>query len=107
VSTYEDRLAALEQKVVILEQSLAVTRSDILKQDLDTRELHYNMTILLGVVGVQGQDIKAIKADLGAVKAGAEAFEKHADQRFDALDKKLDQVLSVLSRLTPGESPRA
>lgn len=86
MSTYDDRLAALEQKVTTLTHDLVATQSDFLThfgglgrsiatlnksvsdQEMDARDLHHNMTILLGVVGDQGQDIKAIRTDLNVVK---------------------------------------
>lgn len=86
MSTYDDRLAALEQKVTTLTHDLVATQSDffthlggfsrsiatlnkaVSDQELSVRDLHHNQTILLGVVGNQGQDIKAIRADLNVVK---------------------------------------
>src|SRR5437667_12305010 len=104
VSTYEDRLTALEQRVTALSHNLVSTQSDIFthfagfnrtvaalssmvsEQEMNTRDLHHNTAILLGVMKGQGHDIKTIKEDLstvkedlGAVKASVEAH----DQRFD------------------------
>jgi len=86
MAAYDERLAVLEHKVTTLTHDLAVTQSDFLThfgglgrsiatlnkavsdQEMETRDAHHNMTILLGVVGNQGQDIKAIKEDIGIVK---------------------------------------
>ncbi len=107
MSAYDDRLAALEQKVTTLTHDLVATQSDffthlggfsrsiatlnkaVSDQEMDARDLHHNMAILLGVVGDQGKDIKAIKADLGALKVNVEALEQNLGNRFDILEGRM------------------
>lgn len=131
MSTYDDRLATLEQKVTALTHNLVATQGDIFthlggfnrtvttlnsmlsEQEHALKDVHHEITILTGVIGSQGQDIKSIQEDLGAIKASVEALEQSVGNRFEALeqsvnsrfevqDKKLDQVLSMLSKLTSG-----
>lgn len=148
MSTYDDRLAALEQKVTTLTHDLVATQSDFIThlggfgrsiatlnkavsdQELDARDLHHNMTILLGVVGNQGLDIKAIKEDLHvmkddlstvkenivaletrmATKEDLASLETRVEARMTAMETRLEtrmldgfkQILAVIdSRLPP------
>jgi chromosome segregation ATPase len=86
VSTYDDRLTPLEQKVAALSHNSVATQSDIFthfagfnrtvtalnntlsEQEYAIRDARHEITILAGVVGDQGRDIKVIKGDLNAVK---------------------------------------
>jgi len=98
----------------------------VAQQEQSTRDVNHELTILVGVVGSQGQDIKVMKedlatvkgdlsvvksdlvavkeelgtvrGDLGSVKTSVETHDRH----FEALDTKLDQVLLMLSKLTSG-----
>jgi len=97
VCTYDDRLVAVEQRMVTLTYDLAATRSDFLShfvgldrsiatlnktvanQEKEIGDIHHNMTILLGVVGSQGQDIKAIKEDLHVVKGDVNVMKGDMD----------------------------
>ena len=72
MSTSEDRIAALERKVAALElrrmYDESRTQQNVpseLGQNL--REINENMTILLGVIGEQGQDIKTIKENVATM----------------------------------------
>ena len=97
MTTYDDRLASLERKVATLElrrlhdESLAQENTPP-EQGRNLREINENMTILLGVTGKRGQDIRAVKSDL-------DAFKEHVDQRFTSLEGKLDQVLQMVTTL--------
>ena len=161
MSTYEDRFTALEQKIAALSLNSVTTQSDNLahfagfnrnvaalnnalsEQEYAIRDVRHEITILVGIVGDQGRDIKAIKGDLSAVKEdmstvkedlgtfkedmntfkenmntfkeNMNTFKISVDKRFDgvdkrfdgvdkhleSLDKKFDQVLVILSTLTP------
>jgi hypothetical protein len=84
-------------------------------QEYAVRDARHEITILVGVVGDQGRDIKVIKEDLSAVKEDLSTFKVSVNKRFDSvdkrfdgvdkhlesLDKKFDQVLLILSTLTP------
>ena len=113
--TQEERLSAVEQVVTVLGKGI--------------RDIHYNETILLGLVSEQGKDIREIKISLGVLNERLDASEQGVDNRFGALDgrlnsfeqgvdshfgtleqsvndrfeaqdKKLDQVLILLNTLT-------
>lgn len=95
--TQEERLSAVEQVVTVLGKGI--------------RDIHYNETILLGLVSEQGKDIREIKISLGVLNERLDAFEQGVDNRFgtleqsvndrfEAQDQKLDQVLLLLNTLT-------
>jgi len=114
--TQEERLGIVEQTVTALRMDLLQVISDntrtmsalnrvVAQQEQSTRDVNHELTILVGVVGSQGQDIKAMKGDLATVKSdlsSVKASVEAHDKRFDSMDKKLDQVLLVLSKLTSG-----
>jgi hypothetical protein len=112
MSTQEERLSTLEQTVTVLSKGI--------------RDIHYNETILLGLVSEQGKDIREMKVSLGALNERLDVFEQSVTNRFDTLegrfdtleqgvnsrfegqdkrfeqqDKKLDQVLLLLNTLIP------
>ena len=104
MSVYENRLAAAEQKVTSLEQGLISTQNNFLfhlaevnksigslnkvvtQQELNSRDLNHNITMLLGIVTSQNEDIRQIKNDLSDIK-----------QNSDEQSNKLDKILSLLS----------
>ena len=118
--TTEERLTALESDRAILNRIAS-------EQLLRLRDLEHNVTILVGVQGSQGQDIRAMKADVSTIKErlervesrldgvgsrldrmesrldGVESrlnrMESHLDERFDAIDKRFDAVLALLKNL--------
>jgi len=83
MSTYEDRIVSLERKVAALElrrlydEGLARENTPA-EQGHNLREINKNMTILLDVIGKQGQEMKA---------------------RFASLETKSDEHNSRLSRV--------
>lgn len=131
--TSEERLAIVEQTVTTLRndflqaivdntRSMTTLNKVILHQEENLRDADHEITILTGVVGSQGRDIKAIKERLDgfdlhftsqgrnitAIKDRVEAQEQGItaikdrvegfDQRFTSLEGKLDQVLQILAR---------
>ena len=87
MSTQEERLSTLEQTVTVLSKGI--------------RDIHYNETILLGLVSEQGKDIREMKVSLGALNERLDVFEQSVTNRFEEQDKKLDQVLLLLNTLIP------
>ena len=78
------------------------------------RETEENTTILLGVIREQGRDIKRIfqhletmNERLGSLEQGMESrlgsLEQGMKGRFEAQDKKLDQMLHLLTTLASKE----
>ena len=140
MSIHDDRLGTLEQKVTTLTHDLVVMRSDFLTnfagldrriatldkvvsdQGMEIRDIQHNMTILLGVVGDQGRDIKAIrsdlnvmKGDLSAVKENMVALETHmtamenrVETRVTALETRMldgfEQILALIDSRLPATS---
>ena len=103
--TTEERLTALESDRAILNRIAS-------EQLLRLRDLEHNVTILVGVQGSQGQDIRAMKADVSVIKERLERvesrldrMESHLDERFDAIDKRFDAVLALLRNMQspPGQ----
>ncbi len=74
--TQEERLSAVEQVVTVLGKGI--------------RDIHYNETILLGLVSEQGKDIREIKISLGVLNERLDASEQGVDNRFGALDGRLN-----------------
>ena len=73
VPTQEDRIAALERKVALLEllRSQDERKAEEALPPAQARtmkEINENFTILLGVTSSQGRDIKVIKADTSSIK---------------------------------------
>ena len=111
MSTYEDRIASLERKVAALElrrlydEGLARENTPT-EQGHNLREINENMTILLGVMGRQGQDMKSIKEDVSTIKERLGSLETKSNEhtivlqdhtaRFDRLEIILTQVLARL-----------
>ena len=109
--TQEDRLAALERKVAMLEllrsqderkaeEALPPARARNMK------EINENLTILLGVTSSQGRDIKVIKADTSSIKDRLDQLEVQSHEhtallsthtgRFDHVEALLTQILARL-----------
>jgi uncharacterized coiled-coil protein SlyX len=118
-SMQEDRIADLERRVTSLEirrlhdESLVKDNAPP-EQGRHLRELNENMTILLGVIGNQGQDIKEMKELLRGVvhrldsvdqrfygvERSSISLKEKFEQRFTSLEGKFDQVLQMLTTLT-------
>ena len=97
MSTYDERLAALEQTMAVLRndflqaiientRSMSTLNKVILQQEQNARDANHEITILTGVISSQGRDIREIKN-------GIDGFE----QRFASLEGKLEQVLQILT----------
>ena len=109
--TQEDRLAALERKVAMLEllRSQDERKAEEARppaQVRNLREINENLTILLGVTSSQGGDIKVIKADTSSIKDRLERLEAQSYEqtallneqsgRFDHVEALLTQILARL-----------
>jgi hypothetical protein len=111
VPTQEDRIAALERKVAMLE---LLRSQDERKaegaippaQAHNMREINENITILLGVTSSQGGDIKVIKEDVSSIKDRLDRLETKSNEhiallnehsgRFDHVEALLTQILARL-----------
>ena len=99
MSTYDERLAALEQTMAVLRndflqaiientRSMSTLNKVVLQQEQNARDANHEITILTGVISAQGRDIKDIKNRINDY-----------DQHFASLEEKLDQVLQILTTL--------
>jgi len=111
VPTQEDRLAALERKVAMLEllRSQDERKAEEALPSAQARtmkEINENLTILLGVTSSQGRDIKVIKADTSSIKDRLDRLETQSNEhtallnehsgRFDHVEALLTQILARL-----------
>jgi len=104
VPTQEDRLAALERKVAMLEllRSQDERKAEEALPPAQARtmkEINEHLTILVGVTSSQGGDIKIIKADTSSIKDRLDRLEAqpHTQSgRFDHVEALLTQILARL-----------
>ena len=102
--TQEDRIAALERKVAMLELLRSQDERKAEEalppaQARHMREINENLAILLGVTSSQGGDIKVIKADVSSIKDRLDRLETQSNEhagRFDHIDALLTQILARL-----------
>ena len=120
----EDRIANLERKVASLELRRLYDERKAEEQTpsvqaFNLREINENMTILLGIVSGQEEDIKAVRVDVTTIKEDVsdikrqvasleEKFERRLtslegkfERRLTSLEGKLEQALQILTNL-PG-----
>jgi chromosome segregation ATPase len=104
VPTQEDRIAALERKVAMLELLRSQDERKAEEaippaQTRQMREINENLTILLGVTSSQGADLKVIKADVSSIKDRLDRLETQSTEhtgRFDHVEALLTQILARL-----------
>lgn len=85
--TQEERLAALEQTQAQFNEAVS--------------DLNHHVTILTGMMSRQEWDIREIKSSLRSIDSRLGTFEQSVNSRFEAQEKKLDQVLLLLNTFTP------
>lgn len=78
-------MATQEERIATLEQNFAVFRQEIARR---TQENDENLTILLGVIRHQGQDIKRIFEHI-----------QTTDRRLESIDTRLDRVENMLAQI--------
>jgi uncharacterized coiled-coil protein SlyX len=83
MSTQEERLTALEQAQVGFGEAVG--------------DLNHHVTMLIGIAQRQEWDIREMKSSLRFIDSRLGSLEG----RFDAQDKKLDQILLSLNTLIP------
>jgi polyhydroxyalkanoate synthesis regulator phasin len=104
VPTQEDRIAALERKVAMLELLRSQDERKAEEaipppQTRHMREINENLTILLGVTSSQGGDIKVIKEDVSSIKDRLDRLDTQPTEqsgRFDHVEALLTQILARL-----------
>lgn len=125
MSTYEDRLDALEQKVADIQlerlyEKKVTAQNTSSEQSYDARQINHRLTMLLGVTTKQEEDLREVKKRLIAiddrlsgvdqrmeshfetlekrVKGVETSIEQH-NQRFDAIDQTLNEMKGVLAQI--------
>ncbi|HEX6557059.1 MAG TPA: hypothetical protein VF026_30125 [Ktedonobacteraceae bacterium] len=128
----EERIVALEQGMADVQRDFLVHLSEnnqhmaalnkvISMQELHSRDLDHNVTMLLGIAGSQGKDIKTMQNDLSVVKERVEGIDRRLEgvdrrlggveqrlegvdrrlegfeQRFTSVEGKLEQILQILT----------
>lgn len=71
---YDERLAALEQSMLPRIDFINAINKLSLQQAQSANDVYHEVTILLGVVGSQGQDIKTLKGDVSVLKEDVSAL---------------------------------
>ncbi len=105
MSTYDERLAALEQTMAVLRndfllaiientRSMSTLNKVILQQEQNARDANHEITILTGVISSQGRDIKN---RIDGFDQRFASLEGKLEQRFASLEGKLEQVLQILT----------
>jgi chromosome segregation ATPase len=90
--TQEERLSTLEQTVTVLSKGI--------------RDIHYNETILLGLVSEQGKDIREMKVSISALNERLDVFEQSVTIRFDTLEGRFDTLEGRFGSLEQGMNSR-
>src|SRR5258708_3129098 len=92
--TQEDRIAALEQTTVSRIDFLNAINKLTLQQAQNASDTYHEITILLGVTGSQGQDIRAIKEDVSIMKEDVSIMKEDVSTikgRLVSLETKFDE----------------
>src|SRR5215831_7687233 len=102
-----------EDRVTLLEQSLATLNRVVAEQQLHGRDIDHNLTILLGIASSQQLDIKEVKNELGTIREHIghleirlDALSQQVDRQFTLVESRLsgiDQHLAALIALVKGE----
>ena len=107
MSTYDERLTAVEQTITSLRQdflqaimdhtrSMTTLNKVILQQEQNMRDADHEITILTGVISAQGRDIKDMKNRLERFDQRFTSLEERFDQRFTSLEERFDQRFASL-----------
>lgn len=94
MSDYDERLAALEDKVATVELHhlhLAQENTPV-EQGRSLREVNENITILLGIAVKQNERIKVVEDNLSS-------FKVHVDQQFTGIKQDIGELNSKFDRL--------
>ena len=87
---------------------MSILNKVVLQQEQNTRDANHEITILTGVISVQGRDIKEMKNRLesfdqrfasleGRFDQRFASSEERFNQRFTSLEGKLEQVVQLLT----------
>ena len=85
-------MATQEERITALEQTFTVFRNELARKAQETDE---NITIMLGVIRHQGQDIRRIFERLESMDTHLE----HMDTHLNTMDTRLDRVENMLTQI--------
>jgi len=85
-------MATQEERLTTLEQTFAIFRQDIARRTQETDE---NITIMLGVIRHQGQDIRRIFERLETIDTHLNTM----NTRLESMDTRLDRVENMLTQI--------
>jgi archaellum component FlaC len=112
----EERITALEQGLAVVQRDFLVHLSEsnrqmaalnkvISSQELHSRDVDHNVTMLLEIAGSQGKDVRMIKDDLGVIRDRVEGIDQQimaVKQDINDLHIKFDRLEKLLlDRLPP------
>jgi Mg2+ and Co2+ transporter CorA len=97
--TQEERIAALEQTTISRIDFLSSVNRLVLQHAQSANDTYHELTILLGVTGSQGQDIKAIKEDVGAIKEDVGTIKERLGSVETTLSEHTALLTQILARL--------
>jgi hypothetical protein len=97
--TQEERIAALEQTTISRIDFLNSVNRLALQQAQSANDTYHELTILLGVTGSQGQDIKAIKEDVGTIKERLGSVETTIKERLGSVETTLSEHTALLTQI--------
>src|SRR5579885_138599 len=94
MSNYDERLAALEDKVATIElhHLHSVQEKTPIEQGRSLREANENITILLGIAVKQNERIKAVEDNLSS-------FKVYVDQQFTGIKQDIGELTIKVDRL--------
>jgi len=102
MSTQEDRITALEQNTVSRIDFINSVNQLTLQQAQHASDGSHQVTILLGVVGSQGRDIRTIKEDISVIKEDVSAIKgrlSSLETKFGSLETKFDEHTALLTQI--------
>ena len=85
-------MATQEERITTLEQTFAVFKKELARKAQETDE---NITIMLGVIRHQGQDIRRIFERLESMDTHLESI----DTRLNTVDTRLGRVENMLAQI--------
>jgi hypothetical protein len=106
--SYEERIAALEQKVTDIElerlyEKRQRAESTPSEQAYDAKQVNYRLTMLLGIASGQEHDIKILKGDVSIIKERLGVVEATLNQHTELLNQHtelLNQHTALLNQHT-------
>lgn len=78
-------MATQEERLTLLEQNI--------------HDINHNETILLGLAMKQGEHLREVRLNLASLSERVDTFERNVNNRFDAVDTRLDRLETLLTQV--------